>query len=578
MYEENPASKRRPVRWLACVLAIATLAAACGGDDGDDGTDEAGGTGGDVEQTTTTTEALGEPVTGGAITVGLEAETNSWLPGQGSFATGGVNVALTIYDPLMDRGEDGEMRPYLAESLTPNEDLTQYTLKLREGVTFHDGTALTADVIKTIFDEYLKVPTANTSGSLTNVTEVQVVDPLTAVYVLAQGSAAFPDLLQGSIGWPFSVEAARAAGDQAGSQPVGTGPFKFESWQRDSALIVSKNEDYWREGIPYLDQITFRPIPDEDSRVQSLLSGDLQAMQSLRGSAIKQVLEAEEAGGITAYQYTGNVSGASILNVLVPPLDDARIRRAMVHSSNAEAVAEVLGDDGLVEPTTQYFSADSPWYSQKVADAYPEYDIEAGSALVEEYKEDPERSDGKAPGDPVTIEYNCLPDPSLLEVAQLVQAQLQLVGIDATLNAVEQAAHVANAVGSVDSDPPFKGDYIVNCWRIGNQNDPATTYNLDFGDPDSTAANVTNFSDPRLPELIRELQTTAEFEERYKINEEIGLLINENVPVSYGVGTPTVIGTSDAVKNVAGWTLPDGTVGEGTPNAEVVWREVWLEE
>ncbi len=115
MYEEIAASKRRPVRWLACVLAIATLAAACGGDDGDDGTDEAGGTGGDVENTTTTTEALGEPVTGGAITVGLEAETNSWLPGQGSFATGGMNVGLAIYDPLMDRGEDGEMHPYLAE-------------------------------------------------------------------------------------------------------------------------------------------------------------------------------------------------------------------------------------------------------------------------------------------------------------------------------------------------------------------------------------------------------------------------------------------------------------------------------
>jgi peptide/nickel transport system substrate-binding protein len=577
MYEENAASRRRPVRWLACVLAVATLAAACGGDDGDDGTDEAGGTGGDVENTTTTTEALGEPVTGGAITVGLEAETNSWLPGQGSFATSGTNVGLAIYDPLMDRGEDGEMRPYLAESLTPNEDLTQYTLKLREGVTFHDGTALTADVIKTIFDEYLKAPTANTLGSLQNVTEVQVVDPLTAVYVLAEGSAAFPDLLQGSIGWPFSVEAAKAAGDQAGSQPVGTGPFKFESWQRDSALIVSKNEDYWREGLPYLDQITFRPIPDEDSRVQSLLSGDLQAMQSLRGSAVKQVLEAEEAGGITAYQYTGNTSGASIFNVLVPPLDDVRIRKAQVHSSDAEAVAEVLGDDGLVEPTTQYFSSDSPWYSQKVADAYPKYDIEAGKALVDEYKEDPNRSDGKSPGDPVTYDYNCLPDPSLLEVAQLVQAQLQLVGIEVTLNAVEQAAHVANAVGAA-SDPPFSGDYMVNCWRIGSQNDPATTYSLDFGDPETTAANVTNFYTPELAELVTQLQTTADFDERYAINEEIGLLLSENVPVSYGVGTATVIGTQDTVKNVAGWTLPDGTVGEGTPNAEVVWREVWLEQ
>ena len=578
MNDSNTMLQRRPARWLVSLLAVALLAAACGGDgDGGGGGEIAGGGEDGGDATTSTTEEQGDPVEGGEITVGLEAETNSWLPGEGAFATGGVNVALTLYDPLMARSADGELRPYLAESMEVNDDLTEWTMTLREGVQFHDGTDLNADVIKTIFDEYLTADGANTAGALSNVNEVRVEDPLTVTYVLEEGDAAFSDLLQGAIGWPFSVEAARAAGDDAGSQPVGTGPFKFESWQRDSQLVVSKNEDYWREGIPYLDQVTFRPIPDEDSRIQSLLSGDLDAMQSLRGSSIKQVLDAAESGDFTAYQFNGNETGASILNVLVPPLDDVRIRQAFAHSSNSEAVAEVLGDDGLVEPSTQFFSTDSPWWSQEVADAYPEYDPEAGAALVEDYVNDPDRSDGKPVGAAPTIDYNCPPDPSLIEISQLVQAQLAVVGIEANLNQVEQAAHIANAIGSPETDPPFAGDYIVNCWRVGSQDDPATTLGNAFGPVASQPLNFTNFTDPELDSLITELKTTLDFEDRYAIVEEIGLLLNEQIPVTFGVGTPTVIGTDADVKNVAGWTFPDGTLGNGHPSAVGRWREVWVE-
>ena len=573
MTGSNPALARRSMRWRACLLAVIAVAAACGGD----GDGEEGASGSGDDETTSTTETLGEPVMGGEITIGLEAETNSWLPGEGSFATGGYNVGLALYDPLMARGDDGQLRPYLAESMESNEDLTEWTMKLREGVTFHDGTPLTAEVVKTIFDEYLKADGAVTAGSLSYVTEARVDDPLIVTYVLSEGNAAFPDLLQGPIGWPFSVEAARAAGADAGSQPVGTGPFVFESWQRDSALVVTKNPSYWREGMPYLDQITFRPIPDEDSRILSLLAGDLAAMQSLRGSTIKQVIEAAETGAFTAYQFDGNESGASIMNVLVAPLDDVRIRKAIAHSSDSVSVAEVLGDDGLVEATTQWFSTDSPWWSQKVADAYPAYDPEAGAALVEDYVNDPERSDGKPVGAAPTIDYNCPPDPSLIEVSQLVQAQLQVVGIETTLNQVEQAAHIANAIGSPESDPPFKGDYIVNCWRIGDEDDPATTLGNAFGAVSSQPLNFTNFQTPELDALLAELATTNGFKERYAIVEEIGVLINENVPVSFGVGTATVIGTSDKVKNVAGWTFPDGSLGNGHPSSVGRWREVWLE-
>jgi peptide/nickel transport system substrate-binding protein len=128
------------------------VAAACGGDDDDGGDGDAAATeaasedgGTPAESTTTTARDEGEPVQGGTITVGLEGESAGWRPGTGSWASSGYNVAYAIMDPLMARTEDGSIEPYLAESLEPNEDYTEYTLTLREGVTFHERRVLRGD-------------------------------------------------------------------------------------------------------------------------------------------------------------------------------------------------------------------------------------------------------------------------------------------------------------------------------------------------------------------------------------------------------------------------------------------------
>jgi peptide/nickel transport system substrate-binding protein len=135
----------------AALGLIALLAAACGGGSGDEITNKPAG---DAPSSTAR-------VRGGSIIVGIEAETNSWLPGSANFSNAGINVALSIYDPLMRRAESGEIRPYLAKSLQPNSDLTEWTLELRPGVNFHDGTALDATAIKTVFDTYIKASGSN---------------------------------------------------------------------------------------------------------------------------------------------------------------------------------------------------------------------------------------------------------------------------------------------------------------------------------------------------------------------------------------------------------------------------------
>ncbi|WP_040339604.1 ABC transporter substrate-binding protein [Candidatus Blastococcus massiliensis] len=529
--------------------------AACGGGSGDGEDAEAGAVSESVE--------AGDPVEGGSITVGLEAETNSWLPSEGTFNQPGLNVAYAIYDPLMQRAEDGQVRPYLAESLEPNEDLTEWTLTLRPGVTFHDGTPLNAEALKTVFDTYLKAPDSRLAAQLAEVTSLDVVDELTATYTLSQTNAAFPDQLVGAAGWPFSPTAAAAAGPDAGANPVGTGPFRFVSWQRDSRLVVEKNEDYWQEGMPYLDQITFRPIPDEDTRLQSLRSRDIDVMQSLRQST---VIQARDFDNVNNFEHLGSNSGGLTLNTSRPPFDDVRVRQALVHAVDQEGLIEVLGGSGVTPPQTQFWSPDSPWYSEEVADTYPGFDPEKAQELYDEYINDPERSDGKPVGENLSFTFQCPPDPSLNELSQLYQALWSNLGAQVQLQPTEQAAWIQDMLAR---------DYDTGCTRVGADRDPYLVFDDAFTDG---PLNMTAFQDEGIDEQLEILRTTTDTDARKAAVEEIGLILNENVPNAFSGGTLTVLATDESIRNLDGWTFPDGTKGNGANASTAMWAHVWRVE
>ena len=555
---------RRPteVPWKRALASLGLVGvllgtAACGGDDGGGSGSEAEG----VEQDEFSEQ--GDPVEGGEITVGLEAETNSWTPGEGAFSNSGTTVAYAIYDPLMKRNTDGEVRPFLAESMEPNQDLTAWTLKLRPDIQFHDGTPLNAEALKTIFDTYLLAPTSNVRNTLADVSSLDVVDDLTVEYKLKQPNAAFPDVLTGSPGWPFSPTAAAENGPDAGANPVGTGPFKFVSWQRDSNFVVEKNEDYWQEGLPYLDGITFRPIPDEDTRLSSLQSGDIDVLQTLRQSTVAKAREVE---GVDNYEYLGNNSGGSIINTSIPPFDDLRVRQALAYGIDQPALIEVIGGTGLTPDASQYFSPDSPFYSEQAAEAFPTYDAERAQELYDEYINDPQRSDGQPVGTNISFTYRCPPDPTLNELSQLYQSFWNQLGMDVKLETVEQAAHVQNGIAK---------DYEVQCWRVGAETDPYTTLKNAFTEG---PLNFTGYTSPAIDEGLDTLRTTTDVEERKAAVEQIGMDISENVPNLFTGYTLTDVAVRDVVKNVDGWTFPDGAEGDGVPGAQAMWGEVWTTE
>lgn len=507
----------------------------------------------------------GQPVYGGHLRVALEGETNNWLPGRGNHvAPAALTVAMALFDPLVRLDHEGRFQPYLAESVTPNENFDVWTVRLRPGVQFHDGTLLDAEALKWNFDNLHKRQGSVTFGSIRDIDRMEIVDELTVNYFLTRSVVPFPDMLTRAVGWPVSPTAVQRYGEEAGLYPVGTGPFQLLEWRRDDRMELRRNDNYWREGLPFLDAITFRPLPDEDARVASLISGDMDVVQTLRQHIVDRL---RRMSGIFLYEQLGNSSGSAIFNAQRPPVDDYRVRQALAWAVDPEALVEVLGGRGISPVQTQYFNEDSVWYSPRVAAAWPQKDQQRARELVSEYVNDPQRSDGLAVGEPIALELMCLPEQSLVDLAQMYQALWNAVGFNVRLRQVEQATQIQSVIS---------GDYMTTCWRTSNEQDPYIILNNDFGPPDVQPLNYTNFTHPLIDEKLTVLRTEPDFDKRKEAVEEVMMLLTEQVPNTWTGSTPSAVATQPRVRNIKDWTFPDGRLGDGMPVAQVSWAQVWM--
>ncbi len=225
-----------------------------------------------------------EPVQGGEMVIGGIFDAFGLEPATfvGGITDGPLSYAL--YDPLTTYTADGAWEPWLAESVE-SDDLQNWTITIRDGVTFHDGTPFDAEAVKINLDRHKDPATKSRNlNNASNIDSVTVVDPLTVEIALAFPWAAFPEILAGNIGLMASPTAI-AAGTIA-TAPVGTGPFVLAERTPGDRTIVERNPNYWREGEPYLDKITFRVVLDDSVRTTSVENGEIQAAQSIRGDIL----------------------------------------------------------------------------------------------------------------------------------------------------------------------------------------------------------------------------------------------------------------------------------------------------
>lgn len=572
------------------MLGFGLLAAACGDSGSGDGADPTPTSAAAPEATTTTAGSVVTttpppppppetgPFYGGTLTVGLEAETTGMRPWQDTCSSPCLNMQNSVFDTVFVKNENDEIAPWLGTSITPDATLTGWTVELRDDVSFTDGTPFNA---QTLVDMFAIQQTGAVSGgtiATVSLASVEAVGEFTALYTLGQGNSGFPDVLVGNVGRVFEPGAAADDPDGFASAPVGTGAFMLDSWDRDNQMVVVRNPNWWHtdpdgEPLPYLDEIVFRPIPDETTRLNALLAGDIDVLQTLRQSTIR---DAREADGVDMYEYQGSSSGGALFNTVMSPVDDKRVRKGLAHAINQPAFIDALGGTGISDPASQLFGVQSPYYSQEAADAYPKFDPAASVALLTEYVNDPDRSDGKAVGEKMDVEFACPPDPSLIKLSQAYKQSWEATElVNVTLVQFDQATHIGRVVGA---PPDFLGEFMVSCWRQGDDTDPSVSVAPALAPPSLSPLNFTNFFTEEAFGLVVAGQSTLDRDERVAAYGALMLLMADEMPIVYTGYTATALATQTNVKNINGWHTGDGQVGNAHPNSEGHYQEVWFEE
>ncbi len=217
-----------------------------------------------------------KPKKGGSLVFGVDAEESGFNPTTARFDEVGVMYARTVFDPLAIIDAKGTWQPYLAQSITSNADNTAWTITVRQNVVFHDGTPCDGAALLANFKAQQASLLLGTLILNPIVSSITQTGPYAVTVNLKSPWVSFPLYLAGGIGGQSAymcAPAMLAAANGGTSQPIGTGPFVFKEWVPNSHFTATANPHYWRPGLPYLDQITFKPIVDPNARAEALKSG-----------------------------------------------------------------------------------------------------------------------------------------------------------------------------------------------------------------------------------------------------------------------------------------------------------------
>ncbi len=386
----------RSLRKTAAVgLALAVLAAACGGSDDADGTPgdtsvDSGSTpaddtdtpdtqapdsetdGTDADGTTAPDDGSEAATPNGDFVYSVELPVPGWDPhGEGRNAV--MAYYQAPYDGLVNTAPDGSIVPALATEWDISE--TEAVFTLREGVTFHDGTPFDADAVKYNIEKVQGTPGAN-AIKLSAITDVQVVSDTEVVFVLDRSA---PDLLT-NLGLMAGLMLSPnvSPDDVAAGTPAGTGPYMIESFTEDRTLMVPF-ADFWDPSQQGLESVEYLSLPDDSARLNALSTGVADAV-SLRPNQI----EGAESAGLEVTEAVANVMGFVVNDVngqTEPALGDERVRQALAHAIDRDAWTTAV-NRGLGAPVFQIFADDSPFHVDDF-DGF-EYDPDRARELLAE--------------------------------------------------------------------------------------------------------------------------------------------------------------------------------------------------
>lgn len=498
----------------ALVLASALILSGCAGGGG---------------QSAAVGEA-GEPVPGGTLVYATDVQpTAGGLDPYATSAFASHNVLVQIYDTLFTKTDDGEIVPALAESYEWVDD-THLRVVLRDDVKFSDGTPLTVDDVVYSFTKMIE-PGSVVAGYLQGLLGSAAVDDTTVEFTFDAPNGAFLNVVSSRHG-AMIVNAEwyeSTSPEERQRTALGTGPFALESWTDNVSVDLVKNEYYWQDGLPYLDELQFAILPDENSRQSAIRQGGQVQAGWLRDPGLAEQLGAE---GFNQGQNASTRGMAIYVNATSGPLADVRVRQAISLAMDRQEIVD-LGAGGAGE-VSGFVPAGDP--DATPADDLPLYerDVDAAVALLEEAGYE----------DGVTVRLNYASDASFaLDVPayEVWKEQLAEAGIELEL----VGSAWADIVGSFAS-----GDYTDLISIPGIYAPDVTSYMTSILLPESTRnLGLVSEGDPAVV-AFRELFTTTDPAAREAKLAEVQSLVAENAymymlysqPQRYEVWSPEVQG------------------------------------
>jgi peptide/nickel transport system substrate-binding protein len=510
----NPRAPRR--RYAApLLLSVVALLASCGGDDDDsssvtqapattaasaatDAPTSTTATSGGTDSTAapaTTAAAGGDSACaatgdGGDITVAAYSFTQSLDPTvAGANGLLGASEMAAIYDTLMRfNTETGEFEPRVAESLEPNSDFTEWTLKLRSGVTFGNGDPLTAADVKASIERHQAADSKSTSKALVAViTNMEPVDDLTLKFTLSESWPKFPYVLTLAPGMITNPRIVDERGADLVSNPAGAGvgPFEFDRFAPNEEVVLKPRDDYWG-GTVCPSSLRFIAVTGGgQASYDAMKNGEVQVMINRDSRVIAQAKD----DGIQGIDYVVSSGWLFALNSgakgSTPPTADVRIRRAIAAAIDVNTIND-RAEDGKGNPTTLAIAPGSILYQDLPG---PKYDPDLAKQLVDEVK-----AEGKWDG---KIRFQCSPDPLQNEQALTASAMLTAVGFDVQMTTTA-------TIGDMVTKVVGEGDFDISCWGFNTFDSNAWGGLKGVGSTE--ASNYYGYADPNMDTALAELK------------------------------------------------------------------------
>ncbi len=409
-------------------------------------------------------------------------------------------VFASLCDKLFDIDEKLNIIPQLALSHETLDDGRTVVIRLRPNVKFHDGETMDAEAVKASLDRHLTMQGSFRRPELAAVDKVEVVDPLTVKLSLKTPFSPLISQLTDRAGMIMSPKAIKEAGDKFGQKPVCAGPYKFVERVPQDRIVVEKFADYWNKDAIHIDRIVYQPIVDSTVRLANLKSGQLDLIERLLATDIKDVRSNPrlKLATVTEIGYQSITINVGKGEPAKGPLgSDPRIRKALELAIDREALNQVVYN-GEYTVGNQWVSPENPYYQEKYP--VPRRDVAKAKQLIKE----------AGVATPIVVDFMVPQNPETRQAAEVIQAMAAEAGFDMRIRVVEFATSLKEA-----EEGRFQA-YMLN-WS----GRPDPDGNLYIFTKTKAPQNYGGYSDPEVDVWLDEARTKSELKERKAIYEKI---------------------------------------------------------